>query len=687
MRDYCVLRSHPMDYPFLSRSPEMIESYGGLPAIHTAISMARSELKALLFAPGPSYPTLAQYADLIKWHPVLYDLLSDDFFDESFPAALWIHGWNSAPEKRYRDINSLIMWGCLSTSDDYEILVEQLMIAEKARPLLDIVLFLHELSGSRPWWITLNLPIYGGPATWYNPAVLSRDPSEFNSASDRRLPPPQEKQAVQVLQREGQENRDHVAGGNQDGTDEQEPEGGDPEKEQQAQEEQEERGQLGEQPGEQNGRGKQVGQGKRDERDGQYGREPDDGQVKGPGDGGISNIPRADQQQANQRRAVGERLQQIVHRQGICETTGAAVESVSKAAELEDHQNIVGSREVRVTATERQSGEAQRRDDRGSDAQSGIQSLPGTPSVPPTAQPSKGSPSNDAGSRSLEAPSSPSGLAAVNVAMAPNLSNLSKDPLPASPHVHEPDGSGDTSAVPQGKDLGPSPETTDNPPCSDETKELCPSDSSAQMQEVQSTRPEFVDGAPRTHATLETSPGASEPNPTDPSPTYPILVISPEHPLAVSGPSDSPHVTDERVSSKDACLHVSQHTPAHIMTPAMPATGTLDFVLGVALFNEYMSPTLASQIIERNAQRLDSIGLCIISERQKLRQSIETAARHCVEAEYGGYFAQAGLSAVISAYKVHIYTHLVWPISFPRILTHIRRISSWPVCPVHCNRS
>lgn len=167
------------------------------------------------------------------------------------------------------------------------------------------------------------------------------------------------------------------------------------------------------------------------------------------------------------------------------------------------------------------------------------------------------------------------------------------------------------------------------------------------------------------HASLQSQPEAPRPdsNTRESSPSGPVLATD-KYSVSVDASGVKAHPTpclapDEPRTDLEqgvpAWRYVLQRNPAHLMTPPVAPSRTLDFVLGCGLFERPSDSEAIRQTIERNANSLENVVLRINSERQKLRQSVAVAARHCVDAAYGGHFAQVGLAPMMIFYKVCTY--------------------------------
>lgn len=89
--------------------------------------------------------------------------------------------------------------------------------------------------------------------------------------------------------------------------------------------------------------------------------------------------------------------------------------------------------------------------------------------------------------------------------------------------------------------------------------------------------------------------------------------------------------------------------PSHVLT-----TVKVDFQTSDHIHRHYMRMTDggAKESMGAFGDRFQGILDRINEERQKLRESFQAVAQHCVNAPYGGYFAKSGMSAVNAHYKV-----------------------------------
>lgn len=556
MRDYCVLRSHPLDYPFLLNLPAVAEEFGGIEALRAKIAKARSELKNLLFGPRP--PTPADYTMLSKNHPCI-DRLHPENFLSKFDTVSWTHGWGSSPNRRIRDVNSLFAWGIMTS--DFPTLAEQVMIAHGARSLIDLVSFLTELDQSKPWWFGLRISFSGGSTPPYDPRFLERNPTESKAESsnakstreEQTVPDQERGNAVEALNKP--ETRGTGRGGQQANEDE-----------------------LGEQ----------------ESQDGELELNPEE---LGDNREGRESPGRRD----------GEAPFNI---------NAAANEGAWRGGDpCGDDVTNPTKEPKRASAQDDCSGKESHSANRGPSTRHDSETLPKNPTASLADQPSSRIATQHASFQLSQQPSN--GCATPPVPLDSSSNQALPPPLSVGPASPAP-----TSSLAL---VSPPTDTQQTPPIQ--------------------TGAVSVESGPSvmSNAALETS-----------EPIPPVPVISPVDFLVVNGSPDSPLITDDTISPQEDWVYVEKQLPNHIMTPPFLPIRTLEFVLGSAVYCDVMTPAEASQVIERNAQQFNPASLCIIAERQKLRQSIEAAARHCVDAEYGGYFVQVGLATLIAAYKVRI---------------------------------
>lgn len=149
MRRCCVLRSHPLDYPFIDTIPPLeIQRAGGKQALLNEIAQARSSLKGLIF--GSKHLSPERYdQELRRSYPTFFERIPLDYWSKFDPSA-WVLGWNTHTTKRYRDVNSVVNWGFFTAH--VEPLLQQLISRAEGRHLVTTVLYVSKANGQGAWW-------------------------------------------------------------------------------------------------------------------------------------------------------------------------------------------------------------------------------------------------------------------------------------------------------------------------------------------------------------------------------------------------------------------------------------------------------------------------------------------------------------------------------------------------------
>ncbi|KAG8731297.1 hypothetical protein FRC10_001907 [Ceratobasidium sp. 414] len=108
LADCSVGRSSPAQVPVLnavaSKDPE---TFGSPSALQKILTKARKSLQQ--FVQKRPFPSKAAIAEHMNQFSSLDRVFYPDFWLD-FPTQIWLEGWNTAPSRRFQDVNSLVGW-------------------------------------------------------------------------------------------------------------------------------------------------------------------------------------------------------------------------------------------------------------------------------------------------------------------------------------------------------------------------------------------------------------------------------------------------------------------------------------------------------------------------------------------------------------------------------------------------